>query len=75
LFDSVRVTNVDQVPIEIRVVLIEYENPPPGESQQFVRATPLSSLLKLAAGGETTLRLPHELRGRVLGSVKPYFSR
>jgi hypothetical protein len=74
-FDSVRVTNVDQVPIEIRVVLIEYEDAPPGESQQFIRATPISSLLKLSAGGEKTLRLPRELRGRVIGSVKPYFSR
>jgi hypothetical protein len=74
-FDSVRVTNVDEVPIEIRVVLIEYEDAPPGESQQFIRATPLSSLLKLPAGGEKTLRLSRELRGGVIGSVKPYFSR
>jgi hypothetical protein len=74
-FDSVRVTNVDQAPIEIRVVLIEYKDPPPGETQQFIRATPLSSLLKLPAGGEKTLRLPPELRGRVIGSVKAYFSR
>jgi hypothetical protein len=56
-------------------VLIEYEDPPPRESQQFIRATSLSSLLKLSAGGEKTLRLPRELRGRVIGSVKPYFSR
>jgi hypothetical protein len=74
-FDSVRVSNVDQVAIEIRVVLIEYEDPPPGESQQFIRATVLSSLLKLPPGAEKTLRLPRELRGRVIGSVKPYFSR
>jgi hypothetical protein len=74
-FDSVRVTNGDRIPIEVRVVLIEYEDPPPGQSQQFVRATPLSSLIKLAAGGAKTLRLPRELRGRVIGSVKPYFSR
>ena len=66
---------MDKVPIEIRVVLIEYEDAPPGESQQFIRATPLSSLLKLPAGGEKTLRLSRELRGRVIGSVKPYFSR
>jgi hypothetical protein len=74
-FDSVRVTNVDQVTIDVRVVLIEYENPPPGESQQFVRTTPLAPLLRLPPGGELTLPLPPELQGRVIGSVKAYFSR
>jgi hypothetical protein len=61
--------------VKVRVVLIEYEDPPAGESQQWIRVTPLAPLTALAAGGKKTIRLPAELRGRVIGSVKPYFSR
>jgi hypothetical protein len=56
-------------------VAIEYESPPPGESQQFIRATPLIRLpVRLPPGGEILIPLSPELRGRVIGSVKAYFS-
>ena len=54
---------------------VEYADPPEGESQQWVRVTEIAPLTSLAAGGKKTIRLPAELRWRVIGSVKPYFSR
>jgi hypothetical protein len=75
LFDSFRLTNRGDAEIDVRVALIEYELPPEGESQQWVRVTELAPLTTLAAGGKKTIRLPRPLRGRVIGSVKPYFSR
>jgi hypothetical protein len=75
LFDSFRLTNPGDAEIDVRVALIEYELPPEGESQQWVRVTELAPLTTLPAGGEMTIRLPRPLRGRVIGSVKPYFSR
>lgn len=75
LFDSFRLTNPGDAEVKVRVALIEYEDAPEGESQQWVRVTQLAPLTTLAAGGEKTIRLPPRLRGRVIGSVKPYFSR
>jgi hypothetical protein len=75
VFDAFRLTNPGDAEVKVRVVLIEYEDPPPGESQQWVRVTELAPLTTLAAGGKETIRLPARLRGRVIGSVKPYFSR
>jgi hypothetical protein len=75
LFDSFRVTNPGDAEVDVRVVLIEYELPPEGESQQWVRVTELAPLTNVPAGDKKTIRLPRELRGRVIGSVKPYFSR
>ena len=74
-FHAFRVSNENDVEIDVRVVVIEWEDPPPGESQQAVRVTPVSSLLSIAPGGEETVRLPAGLRGRVVGSVKAYPSR
>ena len=75
LFDAIRLTNPGDAEIKVRVALIEYEDPPAGESQQWVRVTQLASLTAVPAGGKKTIRLPVRLRGRVIGSVKPYFSR
>lgn len=75
LFDSVRLTNPGDAEIDVRVALLEYELPPEGESQQWIRVTELAPLTTLAAGGKKTIHLPRPLRGRVIGSVKPYFSR
>ena len=74
-FDAFRVSNPGDTEVKVRVVLIEYEDAPEGESQQWVRVTPLAPLTTLAAGGKETIRLPRKFRGRVIGSVKPYFSR
>ena len=54
---------------------VEYEDPPEGESQQWVRVTELAPLTTLAAGEKKMIRLPPELRWKVIGSVKPYFAR
>jgi hypothetical protein len=75
LFDEFRLTNPGDVELKVRVALIEYEDPPEGESQQWLRVTELAPLTTLAAGGRKTIRLPARPRGRVIGSVKPYFSR
>jgi len=75
LFDSFRLTNPGGAEIDVRVALIEYELPPEGESQQWIRVTELAPLTTLAAGAKKTIRLPRQVRGRVIGSVKPYFSR
>jgi hypothetical protein len=75
VFDSYRVSNGNDAEIAVRVVLIEWEEPPPGESQQAIRVTPISPVVTIAPNGEETMRLPEELRGRVVGSVKTYFSR
>lgn len=74
-FHAFRVSNENDAEIDVRVVVIEWEQPPPGESQQAIRVTPVSSLLSIAPGGQETVRLPPELRGRVVGSVKAYPSR
>jgi hypothetical protein len=75
LFDAFRLTNPSNAEVKVRVALVEYEDPPPGESQQWVRVTELAPLTTLAAGAKKTVRLPAPLRRRVIGSVKPYFSR
>ena len=75
LFDSFRLTNPGDAEVDVRVALIEYELPPEGESQQWIRVTELAPLTTLAAGAKKTIRLPRQVRGRVIGSVKPYFSR
>jgi hypothetical protein len=74
-FHAFRVSNENDVEIDVRVVVIEWEDPPPGESQQADRVTPVSSLLSIPPGGKETVRLAAELRGRVVGSVKAYPSR
>jgi hypothetical protein len=75
LFNAFRVTNPGDTEVAVRVALIEYEDPPEGESQQWVRVTELAPLTSLAAGDGKTIRLPPRLRWNVIGSVKPYFSR
>ena len=75
LFNAFRLTNPGKTEVAVRVALIEYEDPPEGESQQWVRVTELAPLTMLAAGEKETIRLPAELRWKVIGSVKPYFAR
>jgi len=74
-FYSSRVTNKSDAEARARVVLIEWENPPPGESQQALRVTPVSPLITIPPHGRRTVPLPKDLRGRVIGTVKAYFSR
>jgi hypothetical protein len=75
VFHSYRVTNDTDEDAKIRVVLILWEDPPPGESQQALDVIPVSPLLTLPANGAKTIKLPKPLRGRYIGSVKAYNSR
>ena len=73
-FESLRVPNPNDAAIRVRVVLLEYEDPPPGKPQQVVRVTPLSSLIDIPAKGARTIRAPGDT-GRRPGSVKVFLSR
>ncbi len=64
-FDSFRVTNPADDTVAIRVALLEYEEPPPGEAQQAIRVTQVTPLLRLKSGAQQTFTLPPKLRGRV----------
>jgi hypothetical protein len=44
-----RLTSPSNAEIDVRVALIEYELPPEGESQQWIRVTELAPLTTLAA--------------------------
>ena len=74
-FETFAIENEYDAPIAVRVVLIEYEDPPEGETQQFVRVTPLvDGLVRIGAGERSEHTLAPDLRGRV-GSVKAFLSR
>lgn len=75
LFDAYRIDNPNPGEATVRVALIEWEDPPEGKPQQAARVTPLSSLLRVPGKGSRTVRMPPELRKRVIGSVKAYYSR
>jgi hypothetical protein len=72
--ERLRILNPNDSPMPVRVVLIEYDMPPEGEAQQFVRVTPVTDLVEVPAGGESVQPLPAKLRDRV-GSVKAFVSR
>lgn len=74
-FDAVRVDNPSAGSARVRVALIEWEDPPPGQPQQAARVTPLSDLLQVPGKDSKTITLPPELRGQVVGSVKAYYSK
>jgi hypothetical protein len=74
-FQSFRVSNKNADAVAARVVLLEYDDPPPGQPQQAIRVTKLTGLLKLAPHASRRIRLPAGLRNRAVGSVKAYLSR
>jgi len=74
-FATFRVSNKSADAVAARVVLLEYDDPPPGQPQQAIRVTKLTGLLKLAPHGSRRIGLPARLRNRAVGSVKAYLSR
>jgi hypothetical protein len=74
-FESFRVSNESAGAVAARVVLLEYDDPPPGQPQQAIPVTMLTGLLKLAPRASREIRLPARLRNRAVGSLKAYVSR
>ena len=74
-FASFRVSNDSAGAVAVRVVLLEYDDPPPGQPQQAIRVTKLTGLLKLAPRASRRISLPAGLRNRAVGSLKAYLSR
>lgn len=74
-FDSFRVSNDSTGAVAARVVLLEYDKPPPGQPQQAIRVTKLTGLLKLEPHASRQIRLPAGLRDHAVGSLKSYLSR
>ena len=74
-FASFRVSNDSAGAVAARVVLLEYDDPPPGQPQQAIRVTRLTGLLELAPRASRRISLPAGLRNRAVGSLKSYLSR
>jgi hypothetical protein len=74
-FASFRVSNDSANAVAARVVLLEYDDPPPGQPQQAIRVAKLTGLLKLAPHASRRISLPAGLRNRAVGSLKSYLSR
>jgi hypothetical protein len=74
-FAFFRVANKSADAVAARVVLLEYDDPPPGQPQQAISVTKLTGLLKLAPRASRGIDLPVRLRNRAVGSVKAYLSR
>lgn len=72
-FAYVRLTNTSREAVAVRVALIEYEEPPPGYSQQAVDVRPLGDLVEVPGLGTTTIPGPTQLP-RAFVSVKAYYS-
>jgi hypothetical protein len=69
----VRLTNTSREAVAVRVALIEYEEPWPGQSQQAIDVRPLGDLIEVPGQGTTTIPGPtHSPEGFV--SVKAYYS-
>ncbi len=73
-YAQVRLTNPNRKPVTVRVALIEYENPPPGKSQQAVDVQELGGLIAVPGQGSTTIPGPTNFPNAFV-SVKAYFSR
>lgn len=73
-FERVRLTNINRSEVTVRVALIEFEDPPPGASQQAVDVQPLGDLVTVPARGATTIPGPTHFPDAFVG-VKAYFAR
>lgn len=73
-YAQVRLTNPSREPVTVRVALIEYETPPPGNSQQAVDVQNLGDLITVPGRGVTTIPGPTNFPDAFV-SVKAYFSR
>ncbi|WP_433183566.1 hypothetical protein [Actinoallomurus sp. CA-150999] len=76
-FDTVLLENTNDVTVEVRVVCILWENPPPGATQQMVRSLPIGGLISIAPLGDVRVPVTGPVRqlARSCGSVKVYYSR
>jgi hypothetical protein len=70
-FERVVVRNPNSDAVRVRVVLLQFDTPPPGEHQQFVRARPIGGVVRLEPRSRRTL----ELDRPAVGSVKAYLTR
>lgn len=70
-FDRVVVRNPNSAAVRVRVVLVQFDSPPSGEHQQFVRARPIGGVVRLEPRSRRTL----ELDRPAVGSVKAYITR
>lgn len=73
-YEQVRLTNVSRDAVTVRVALIEYEDPPPGWSQQAVDVQGLGGLVTVPGRGTTVIPGPTHFPDAFV-SVKAYFSR
>ncbi|KAA1428476.1 hypothetical protein [Nocardioides antri] len=73
-YAQVRLTNPSREPVPVRVALLEYEDPPPGRSQQAVNVQDLGGLVTVPGRGTTTIPGPTTFPDAFV-SVKAYFSR
>lgn len=74
MYEFVRLTNISREAVTVRVALIEYEEPVPGQSQQFVDVQPLGDLVEVPARGTTIIPGPSHFPDAFV-SVKAYYSR
>lgn len=74
VYEQVRLTNPSRDAVMVRVALIEYENPPPGASQQAVDVQHLGGLVSVPGKGTATIPGPTRFPDAFV-SVKAYFSR
>ena len=73
-YAQVRLTNLSREPVTVRVALIEFDNPPPGRSQQAVDVQELGGLVTVPGQGSTMIPGPTTFPDAFV-SVKAYFSR
>ncbi|WP_156391694.1 MULTISPECIES: hypothetical protein [unclassified Nocardioides] len=74
VYEQVRLTNRSRDAVAVRVALIEYEDPPPGASQQAVDVQQLGGLVSVPGKGTTTIPGPTRFPDAFV-SVKAYFAR
>ncbi|MFI1105852.1 hypothetical protein [Streptomyces melanogenes] len=59
-FTKVRLTNPNTWPVHVRVTYLVYDQPPEGQSQQVVSATPIGGLTRVPSHGTTTIEVKGE---------------
>ncbi|WP_344076338.1 hypothetical protein [Streptomyces crystallinus] len=59
-FSKVRLTNPNTWPVYVRVSYLVYDQPPKGQSQQVISATPIGGLTRVPSHGTTTIEVKGE---------------
>ncbi|WP_156971527.1 hypothetical protein [Knoellia sinensis] len=65
IVSAVRVTNANKATVSVGVVCIVWDRPQAGEPQQALEVIPLASVVELAAGQESTLRLNPQAQAKI----------